>query len=381
MNLDAEFSVRFVHRLRFGQNLFDPDHSILIDLLGSMNSRPVQAAVFLDKGLADAQPDLENRINQFARTHHSILNLGQPVQVLSAGEPLKNNSRNLEQILRTIDSAGLCRHSYVIAVGGGALLDVIGFAAAMAHRGIRHIRVATTTLSQADSAMGIKNGINAFGKKNYLGTFTVPWAVINDEAMLGSLPDAHWISGFSETVKVALLKDADLFRFIAQHAARIRNREMSIAIDVIRRSALLHFDHITGSGDPFELSQARPLDFGHWAAHKLEQLTHFELLHGHGVALGMALDVTYAKLKGYLSQTLQQDILKCLSDLGFSLYHPAMDNHDGLLAGLDDFREHLGGTLNIPMIRDVADPFDVQSIDHKTMIAAIDELKHNALPA
>ncbi|MCH9022277.1 MAG: 3-dehydroquinate synthase, partial [Planctomycetes bacterium] len=281
-------------------------------------------------------------------------------------------------ILRTIDTAGLCRHSYVIAVGGGALLDVVGFAAAMAHRGIRHIRVATTTLSQADSAMGIKNGINAFDKKNYLGTFAVPWAVVNDESMLGSLSDADWISGFSECVKVALLKDADFFRHIVQNASRIRNRDMSIAINVIRRSALLHFDHITGSGDPFELTQARPLDFGHWAGHKLEQLTHFELLHGHGVALGLAIDVTYAKLKGFLSQALQRDILRCLGELGFSLYHEAMDNHDALLVGLDDFREHLGGTLNIPMIHDMADPFDVQTIDRKIMVTAIGELKNTA---
>jgi 3-dehydroquinate synthase len=261
-----------------------------------------------------------------------------------------------------------------VAVGGGAVLDAVGFCAAMAHRGMRLIRIASTTLAQADSAMGVKNGINAFGKKNYLGAFTPPWAVINDESLLPTLDHEDWISGFSEAVKVALLKDAALFAQLEAAASRIAVRDMDVAIPVIRRSAQLHFEHITRNGDPFELTAARPLDFGHWAAHRLEHLTDYQLPHGHAVAIGMALDLTYAMLMGWLARGEYQRVIRCLSDLGFELYHPAMSDTDKLLAGVDEFREHLGGALTIPMVGTVGSTFDVHHVEKRTMLEAIDRL-------
>ena len=92
------------------------------------------------------------------------------------------------------------------------MLDAVGFAAAIAHRGIRLVRLPTTTLAQADSGVGVKNGVNLFGKKNWLGAFAVPWAVLNDTALLATLPDRDFVAGFSEAVKVALLKSPEVFR-------------------------------------------------------------------------------------------------------------------------------------------------------------------------
>jgi 3-dehydroquinate synthase len=262
----------------------------------------------------------------------------------------------------------------VLVVGGGAVLDVVGFAAAVAHRGVRLIRVPSTTLSQADSGVGVKNGLNAFGKKNYLGTFTPPWAVLNDETLLTTLSDTDWRGGFSETVKVALVKDADLFTQIAQAAGKIRGRDMAAAVPIIHRSAQLHLEHIVRGGDPFELTAARPLDFGHWAAHKLEQMTGFTYPHGQAVAIGVALDVTYSVLAGYLNEKTADKVLATLHELGLPLFHETLADVERLWTGLEDFREHLGGVLTITLIRDIGRAVDVHRVERPLVEAALQRL-------
>jgi 3-dehydroquinate synthase len=265
----------------------------------------------------------------------------------------------------------LCRKSFVLAIGGGAILDVAGYAAATAHRGVRLIRVPTTTLSQADSGVGVKNGINAFGKKNYLGSFAVPWAVVNDAAFLATLSDREWRAGFSEAVKVALLKDARLFERIARRAEDIRARDTAAAVPILERSALLHYRHITEGGDPFEASSARPLDFGHWSAHKLEQITGYHTSHGDAVAIGLALDVVYSGLTGVLDGSEVGPILACLDALGFDLWRPEMADTDRLLGGVEEFRQHLGGRLTLTMLQAVGRPVEVHHVDAERMRAAV----------
>src|SRR5690606_16201143 len=297
---------------------------------------------------------------------------GEPI-IVPGGERAKNDPAILQTLLLAIHDAGLCRRSYLIAVGGGAVLDVAAFAAATAHRGLRLIRVPSTTLAQDHSGVGVKYGVHAFGKKNYLGAFAAPWAVINDEALLETLSERHWVAGFSEAVKVALLKDAALFEQIEHAAAAIRDRDFNAAVPVIRRSAELHLAHIARGGDPFELLHARPLDFGHWAAHKLEQLTAFDLTHGDAVSIGLALDVTYARLARLLDGVTTDRILRCLEALGLPLSHPRLAE-PALLDGLEEFREHLGGRLTITLLRSVGEPLDVHEMDAALVRRAASEL-------
>src|SRR5205823_11964169 len=191
-----------------------------------------------------------------------------------------------------------------------------GFAAATAHRGVRHVRIPTTTLSQADSGVGVKNGINAFGKKNFIGTFSVPFAVINDFEMLGSLPPRDKRAGYIEAVKVACIRDPDFFAAIEQDASRLREFEPGSMERLIHRCAELHVQHIATSGDPFEFGSARPLDFGHWAAHKLEQLSEYKIRHGEAVAIGIALDTIYSRKLGHLDAASAARVLDLLEALG-----------------------------------------------------------------
>ena len=341
---------------------------------------PAKVAAVADHGLLEGHPDLIEQVEEYCRRHEDVLRLMAPVLVLPGGERVKNEWRYVLDVLRVMESAMLCRHSYVVAIGGGAVLDVVGFAAATAHRGMRLIRVPTTVLAQDDSAIGVKNGINAFGKKNYLGTFAPPFAVINDFRFLPTLSDRDWRAGISEAIKVALIRDAGFFDFIESPAAsleRARSAGHGAARPALAPCCI--YDHIATGGDPFELGSSRPLDFGHWAAHKLEQLTDHRLRHGEAVAIGIALDTTYAYLAGFLPERDWRRIIDlllasgCRSTRRSSSQHLDKDSDSrNVLRGLDEFREHLGGRLTIMLLRDIGQPFDVHEIRRDVMIRSIE---------
>ncbi|MEK6247287.1 MAG: 3-dehydroquinate synthase, partial [Planctomycetales bacterium] len=287
---------------------------------------------------------------------------------------IKNDIHVLERMLKVFHVSDLDRRSYVVVIGGGAVLDAVGFAASIAHRGIRLVRIPTTTLSQADSAVGVKNGVNLFHKKNWLGSFAVPWAVINDAQLLKTLSDRDYICGFAETVKVSLLKDAPMFDRICADAARIRHRDSDISLPFIRQSAEWHIRHITEGGDPFEQLEARPLDFGHWSAHKLEAMSQFQLRHGEAVAIGIAIDTVYSAMMHGFPEEAANRVLQCLKKLGFSLQCDDISDTNTLFAGLEEFRQHLGGRLTLTMLRGVGDPFEVHQVDRPAMAEAIDRV-------
>jgi 3-dehydroquinate synthase len=370
-SIDRPFAVPFVHRLRFTRDVLGPDRDALAAVLASSEGRKARVQFWVDEHLLARRPDLRSFVGSFAETYASSLEVLDAVQVVPGGEAIKNDTRLLEQILRAFEAADLDRHSYVVVIGGGAVLDAVGFAAAIAHRGLRLVRLPTTTLAQADSGVGVKNGVNLFGKKNWIGSFAVPWAVVNDAGLLASLPDRDFACGFAEAVKVALLKDADFFERVCTEARRVAERDPEAALPIIRRSACLHLDHITRGGDPFEMLEARPLDFGHWSAHKMEALTGYALRHGEAVAIGVAIDTVYSSLAlGFPAQDVDR-VLLCLEELGLPLGHPVLCDTDSLFAGLEEFRQHLGGRLTLTMVDGVGRPVEVHRVDNRLMRAAI----------
>ncbi len=370
MSITRPFSVQWKHRLFFTRQVFHPDATLLPEIMPGTDGQPAKVLVIVDGGLLAADPSYPRQIETCFQTHARQIHLAGPIVDLPGGETAKNDRRVFDRLCAALHAARLCRRSYVLVVGGGAVLDVAGFAAAVVHRGVRLVRVPATTLAQADSGVGVKNGINAFGQKNFLGAFAPPWAVINDEALLEGLDDVAWRSGFAEAVKVALLKDPELFACIENDAPAIRQRDLARSIPILRRSALLHLEHIAG-GDPFELNEARPLDFGHWSAHKLETLSRFSLSHGQAVAIGLALDMTYAAATGLADPGLARRLSGTLHRLGLPTTHPALREADLVLDGLEEFREHLGGRLTITMVRAPGQPVDLHESDRAAMRAAI----------
>jgi 3-dehydroquinate synthase len=370
-SVDVPFTVPFVHRLRFTDDVFGVDQQVLAQLLEPSPGQPARVQFWVDRNVAQAQSDLLDRIVAFSEGQKGRLVLQQPVRIVPGGEAVKNDLQWITGMLQAMNAADLDRRSYVVAVGGGAVLDAVGFAAATAHRGIRLVRLPSSTLGQGDSGVGVKNGVNLFAKKNWLGAFAVPWGVINDARLLDSLSDRDFVCGFSESVKVAMLKDAAMFDQLCQVADRIRRRDMLVAWPMLRRSAELHLDHITRGGDPFELQLARPLDFGHWSAHRLESMTDFRIRHGEAVAIGVAIDAVYSSLTLNLPQTDAQRVLVCLHDLGLPLSDPALAATDELFRGLEEFRQHLGGRLTLTLVDSIGHSVDVHEIDPQRMQQAI----------
>ena len=369
--IQQSFSVPFQYQVFFTENLFDDSNTMLIDLLKS--ERPPKVFFVLDSGVAEAHPQLVEQIEDYAEQHKEVFTLCNEPLLVPGGEQAKNETEHLQKIVEATSVYGIDRHSYIIAIGGGAVLDMAGFAAAVSHRGIRHIRIPTTVLSQNDSGVGVKNGINYFGKKNYLGTFAPPFAVINDFTFLPTLDDRDWRSGISEAIKVALIKDVDFFEQLEKDAEALAAREMPPMQQQIYRCAEMHMEHISG-GDPFEMGSSRPLDFGHWAAHKLEQLTNYELRHGEAVAIGIALDVAYSQLKGMLSEAEAQRVMQLFKTLGFSLYVPELEQEE-VLKGMQEFREHLGGELTIMLLEKIGKGVEVHEMDVDLIRKAIGQLK------
>jgi len=362
--IQQDIRVHYRYAVHFTRDLFAADNPLMRDLLAENGADcPQKLLVVVDKGVYRRHPQLLSGIEAYCLHYPEVIDLAGVPLLFGGGERLKNDPLHVTILQQAIQAGGLCRHSYVVAIGGGALVDMAGFAAATAHRGLRLIRVPTTVMAQADASIGVKNGINAFGKKNFIGTFAPPVAVVNDADFLPTLSQRDWIGGVAEAVKVALIKDGAFFDFLEANAAALADRDLDLMEQVIHRCAGLHLDHIANGGDPFESGSSRPLDFGHWAAHKLEQLSGFEMGHGQAVAMGIALDATYAHLLGLLPQPQWERILSTLATLGFALYDPLMELEYGLLDGQTEFREHLGGRLTIMLIWDIGQGIEVHDLD------------------
>lgn len=366
---DVSFSVPQTLRLRFTRDCFGADWNLIAPWFQG-DDAPARVQAWVDRAVAAADPRLLPNLAARLAEQRPQVELVAPIECLDGGEQAKNDERTVDHVLRSIERAGLDRRSYVLVVGGGALLDAVGYAAAIAHRGIRLIRFPTTTLAQADSGVGVKNAINAFGKKNWKGTFAVPWGVVNDQGLIARLPDRDFRAGFSEAVKVSLLKSPPAFDFLCRHAADIAGRDWTAVMPAIRSSVLMHLHHITHGGDAFEMQSARPLDFGHWSAHKLEQLTGYDLRHGEAVAIGVALDTLYSHLALGLDRADALRAVRALQDLQLPIHHPLLETTQ-IFAGLEEFRQHLGGRLTLTMLRGVGAPVHVHEIDAAAMARAI----------
>jgi 3-dehydroquinate synthase len=376
------FSVEFEYPVLFVKGAFAPDAEHVAWAI-SRQSPATRHPVFvvLDGGLLEARGELRAAVERYVENQRALELRGVPF-VLPGGEASKNDPALLAALQTRFAEARLDRHATVIVVGGGAVLDAAGYAASTVHRGLRVLRVPSTVLSQCDGGVGVKTGVNAFGAKNFLGTFAPPWAVINDLALLSTLPQRDARAGMAEAIKVALIRDASLFSWLEAHADALGRAEAVAVEELVRRCAALHLSHIARGGDPFEAGSARPLDYGHWSAHKLEITSGHELRHGEAVAIGMLLDARYAERTGRLSATDLGRIADLIARLGLPTSHPALTERAGgkltVLKGLQDFREHLGGVLSITFLRGIGQAEEVHEVDEAVVEDAVGWLAERA---
>ncbi len=383
--LARKITIEHTHRVLFTRDAFSSLNTTVRDVLeqSRTGARKPKVLVFIDDRVALASPGLSDQIMSYAAAHSDALHMPAEPFILPGGEACKNDFRQVEQCWRAINEAGLDRHSYVFVIGGGAVLDLVCFAASTAHRGIRHIRFPTTTLSQGDGGVGVKNGVNYVGKKNWVGSFAVPFAVINDFSFLDSLPERERRNGIIEAIKVALIRDAAFYHELEAMGGALAKLESPALERTVQRSAELHVDHIASSGDPFEIGSARPLDFGHWAAHKLEQVSHFHITHGEAVAIGLAVDLLYSVKRGILDAGTADRIIALIERIGFATYAPQLLDKDArgelmILAGLEEFREHLGGELTITLVPEIGRKIEVHEMDRDLIVEAVQDLRERS---
>ncbi len=371
------FSIAYEYPIVFTRGAFDPDNPVLVDILRSREpSKQHRVAFFVDAGVTAAMPRLERSIKRYASAHAASMAIMGDIVRVPGGESIKNDPTAVQDFIQALRERAIDRHSYAIAIGGGAVLDAVGYAAAIFHRGVRHIRLPTTVLAQDDSGVGVQNAVNADGTKNLIGTFAPPFAVINDGVFIDRLPVREKRSGMAEAVKVALIRDADFFDWLERHAKALAAFDTNGMDILIQRSAALHMRQIAQGGDPFETGSARPLDYGHWLAHKLETLTGHTLSHGEAVAIGVALDTRYSTLAGLLPAGEDDRVRRLLKALGFAVWHDALRERDGagglaVLEGLREFQEHLGGELTITLLAGIGRGIEVHEMDHALVEQAI----------
>jgi 3-dehydroquinate synthase len=380
--LRQEFSVSYSYAVHFTEGLFELTNPLLREVVqeGMDLTIPFRSkiAFVVEAEIAKHHPALVNSIRQYcdAQLPGALSSAG--IIEVPGGEYSKNTPAILQRLYDFLHDEKLCRHSYAVVIGGGALIDAVGYAAATTHRGVRLIRVPTTVLAQNDAGIGVKNSVNAYGKKNFIGTFAPARAIINDSHFLRSLPHRDWVAGLAEAIKVSLIKDPMFFAYLEKYAEELLRRDMPTMQYVIRRCAQLHLDHISRGGDPFELGSSRPLDFGHWAAHKIEALSGHAIRHGEAVAIGIELDATYSHFAGLITDEDFSRITTLFDALGFSTWRDHLSllvEGERLENALGEFKEHLGGVLTITLLQRIGAGVDVHEIDTKRMRQAVEAVR------
>ncbi|MCS6877932.1 MAG: 3-dehydroquinate synthase [Geminicoccaceae bacterium] len=380
------FTVAYEYPVVFTRGVFRPDNPALVSTISRLEpDRRHRCLVFVDEGLLRVRPGLSEEIRAYVAEHRDRLELVAPPLTVPGGEKIKNDLFHIEWMMGLVFDHRLDRHSFIVAVGGGAVLDAVGLVAATSHRGIRLVRVPTTVLAQNDSGVGVKNAVNLRGSKNFVGTFAPPFAVLNDLDFVELLPPRDKIAGMAEAVKVALIRDGAFFAWLERNVEALATFDPEAMAYMIRRCAELHMQQIARGGDPFETGSARPLDFGHWAAHKLESLTRHHLRHGEAVAIGIALDTRYSVLAGLLAPGADERVCALLELLGFRLWNPALqarlpDGSLAILQGLAEFREHLGGELTITLLADLGRGVEVHAMDTRLIEEAVSWLAERERP-
>jgi 3-dehydroquinate synthase len=297
-----------------------------------------RAVVVTDAAVAGSHAD---RVRQSLRA----ATVEAAVVPVPAGEP-STSVAAAERLWNAFAEMAVDRRTHVVAVGGGVVGDLAGFAAATFARGLPVWHVPTTLVAQVDSAIGGKTGINLTGGKNLVGAFWQPRGVFADIDTLATLPTREFVSGLAEVVKYGVILDPVFFGWLEESAAALTARDPAAVAHAVERSAAIKADVV--SRDEHEISGLRAaLNYGHTFAHAYETLAGYgTLLHGEAVAIGMARAARLAALLGRISEDLvaRQDAL--LGRLGLPIAVPTgVGDVHGLLAVMARDKKSLGGRL------------------------------------
>ncbi|MFM7117793.1 MAG: 3-dehydroquinate synthase [Planctomycetota bacterium] len=284
------------------------------DFPGGLSELPTKLLIVCDTNTESIARSLVRRLNAGGRQVHC--------EVLPSGEQTKA-TQFVERLWSQMALLGLDRSSALIAVGGGVVGDLSGFAAATFMRGISWFVVPTTLVAQVDSAIGGKVGINLPEGKNLIGSFWQPKGIWIDTTVLGTLPEREYLSGFAEVVKYGVISDPELFGFVEQHVAELRARDPECLKQVIVRCCRIKAEIV--AADERELRGLRAtLNYGHTFGHAIERVAGYgEYLHGEAVAIGMTWAARAARRLQLVDRQFELKQTKLLREMGLPVDWPA----------------------------------------------------------
>lgn len=376
-----EFEVLCRYDVYFTRDLFDLDNPLLPSIF--VDPEPdgcYHVGVCIDDGLVAAQPDLPDRVVAYFSAHRDRLRLTCEPAIIPGGEARKSDWSAVHDTVWHFGGAACGRQDYGLAIGGGAMLDLVGFALSIIHRGVRLVRVPSTVLAQSDAGVGVRSFVNEAGRKDFASALAPPFAVVNDLSLIRSLNRREWIGGTAEAFKIAVTRDASFFQWLCDHAEAIQGRDVPVMEALIKRAAVGHLERLREEGVSFGGGREQPLDFGHWAGHRIEAQSRFWLAHGQAIAVGMALDSVYARRVGLIDDDELARILRALIDTGLPVYSKHLDARGPsgelkLLPYLRDLRRRLGGRLALTLPDGVGHCIPVREIDVRIVAEAVEFLK------
>lgn len=279
---------------------------------------------------------------------------------LPPGEATKNWV-HLEKCCDWLLDQRVERNDVVIALGGGVVGDLVGFAAAILRRGVRFVQLPTSLLAQVDSSVGGKTGINVAQGKNLIGSFHQPSMVLADTSVLGTLPRRDFLAGYGEVVKYGMLGDATFFDWLEVQGPALAAGDGAVRVEAVRRSVQMKADIVTR--DETEQGDRALLNLGHTFCHALEAATGYSdrLLHGEGVAVGCALAFELSARLGLCSQEDPSRVRAHLRTMGMKTELGDIDGDlpdaDALLGLMGQDKKVIDGQLRFVLARGIGEAF------------------------
>ncbi|MEI4486475.1 3-dehydroquinate synthase [Frigidibacter sp. MR17.14] len=284
--------------------------------------------------------------------------------------PVGEGTKGWEQLSTTVEwliEQKIERRDLIVALGGGVIGDLAGFAAAILRRGTRFVQIPTTLLAQVDSSVGGKTGINSAHGKNLIGAFHQPSLVLADIGLLDSLPERHFLSGYGEVVKYGLLGDPAFFDWLEANGPALAAGDRGLRQRAVRRSVEMKAGIV--ERDETEAGERALLNLGHTFCHALEKATSYgdRLLHGEGVAIGCALAFELSSRLGYCSQEEPSRVRAHLKAMGMKTdladIPGDLPDADGLLALMAQDKKVIDGRLRFVLAQGIGDAFVAEKVD------------------
>lgn len=305
-----------------------------------------------------------------------IATLGQKplIYAIPAGEENKTLDQ-IRALLRVLVENHFDRSSYLVALGGGVVGDMTGFAAAIYMRGIEFIQIPTTLLSQADSSIGGKTGVDFDGFKNMVGAFKMPSLVWANVDFLKTLDARQFASGFAEIMKSALIKDSEFYVWLIDQMVEIRDHDTEILSEMLYRSNEIKKNVV--EADPYEKGERMLLNFGHTIGHAIEKHLNFEMTHGECVALGCVAAAYISYQRKYLAWEEYYEIRDMFVPFGLPISLESIDEETVLQLTKSD-KKARNGSVRFVLLHTIGDAYVDNTVTDEEILAAIRELDFSA---